>query len=76
MSSRDVLDFVVAADCQDAAEEIAVKVAGFTEDKPSEDEVLARCRHVFEYVLQVSLAMTNPQADLKQFEVEIQIEKE
>lgn len=75
MPSLDVLNFVAAADCQDAADEIANKVCTYS-GPPTEDEILSRCRHLFEYILHQSLELSGTKHDLSQFEVEIQVEKE
>jgi len=72
MVACDVFNFVTAAGCQGAAEEIADKVVGFS-NPPGETEILSRLRHVFEYTLHCALG---PEYDLGQFEVEIQHEKE
>lgn len=75
MTSKDAIDFVVATGCKDAADEIANNIC-ICSGPPTADEVLSRCRHVFEYILHQSLNLSGSKHDLSQFEVEIQCEKE
>lgn len=74
MAGADVLAFVEAAECEREAEDIANKLLDFGGAKPTEDEVLARSRMVFEFILHRAILQVNgfDRSDLKRFEVEIQ----
>jgi len=74
MASPDVVDFVDMIDCEGEARGVANKIVRFTSG-PTEDEVLARCRMVFEYILHYAMAQVNG-SDLADFEVEVQTEQE
>lgn len=73
MTGYDAINFVKVVDCQDAVDKIASKIVIYS-GPPSEDEILSRCRHVFECILHTALTLSCPECDLTRFEVEIQIE--
>lgn len=71
--SQSAIDFVRAVGCKSHVEVVAQAVADFGGETPTEDEVLARCRLVFEYM--VHETMRHSSADDWDVEVEIQAEE-
>ena len=71
MASADVFAFIEAANCEKEAKIIAARVFDFGGVSPTDDEVLARSRMVFEYILHYALANIEG-VDLGNYEVEIQ----
>jgi len=70
---QNAIDFVRAVGCKSHVDVIAKEVADFGGEIPTEDEVLSRCRLVFEYM--VHEAMRHSSADDWDVEVEIQTEE-
>ncbi|KKL89589.1 hypothetical protein LCGC14_1913210 [marine sediment metagenome] len=75
MASADVLAFIEAAECKQEAREIADKLLNFGSASPTDDEVLARSRMVFEYILHYALANIDG-VDLDNYEIEVQTYRE
>lgn len=75
MVTADVSAFIEASECGEEARTVADKLIGFASNSPNEDEVLARCMMVFEYILHHAMSQVNG-ADLADFEVEVQTTQE
>jgi len=72
--SMDAICFVEeAANCKAQVKEVAQSIVQFAGNSPTEDEVLSRCRLVFEYILHE--AMANTEIDDWDCEVEIHNEE-